>query len=421
MQYLVYITIFLIPFYFFRFSFEIGDFLIKTNIFEVSVGVSFLLSLLFSANKIKDVLIRKNWYTIGLVLLFILSSVIGVLVAPDQTKAVGIFKGWFLIPLMLAWSVYCNFNKENIYKISWPILLSLITVSVWTVLQKTGLVTTAFYQNGDANFTGYIDQNRFFGPFESPNYLPMFLIPALFLSMPLFEKINNYRYKILLYFVYLLPLYAVILSQSRSGIVTIVISLLLYLNYRYLNVMKAHHRSPFKWHVFSGTWLIVNIYSMFFVMKYLADNVGSDSIRAEIYRYSTVDLLPHNWLFGLGLGNFQKAIGHISLTDFPFQQFGLPYAVHPHNLLLAMCLNLGILGLISFIFIVVKILQSAFSTDHYFRGPIVAAIFAVIIQGVFDTTYFKNDLSAMFWLIFVTAILITDKTRSAQKRVITNE
>ena len=280
-------------------------------------------------------------------------------------------------------------------------------MSGWAILQKIGIVTTAFYQNGDLGFLEYLNQGRVFGPFESPNYLPMFLIPMAFLSIPAGEKIKNWIARALYHLLYVLPIAAVFWSNSRAGIITLVICLLFFLNYRFLNILKAHHRTPFKWHIFAACWLAVNLISISFVIKYLTDNVGSDAIRAEIYHYSVYHLLPTHWLFGLGLGNFLPAIAGISLNNVSFQQFGLAYSLHPHNLFLAVWLNLGLTGLLSFVFIVIKIFQNAFSTDHIYRGPIVAAAFAVLIQGMFDTTYFKNDLSAIFWLVFVLATIIS--------------
>lgn len=407
MQYLTYITILLIPFYFFRFSFEIEGLLVKTNIFEVAVVTSFVLSTILSINKVKSVLEKELNFETLLIVIFILSAIIGLIVSPDNIKALGILKGWFLIPLMLAWTIKINFDKENIYKIGYPIFISVLIVSVWAILQKIGAVTTAFYQNGDPGFTEYLRQGRVFGPFESPNYLPMFLIPMAFLSIPAGEKIKNRILQALYYLLYALPVTAVFMSGSRAGIITLIICLLFFLNYRYLNILKARRRTPFKWHIFASCWFAANLISIYFVMRYLADNPGSDAIRAQIYNYSVYHLLPEHWLFGLGLGNFLPAITGVSANNLSFQQFGLPYALHPHNLLLAIWLNLGLLGLLSFMFIVIKIFQNAFSTDHIFRGPIVAAAFAILIQGIFDTAYFKNDLSAIFWLIFILALIIS--------------
>lgn len=406
MQYLIYLTICLIPFYFFRFSFEAGGILVKTSIFEALVAFLFVSSVTLSGSKIKEIFARQHRFEVLIIVLFILSAIIGVIVSPENLKALGILKGWFIIPLMLVWTIRVNFNKDNIYKIGYPIFISVLIVSGWAILQKIGMITTAFYQNGDMVFIEYLRQGRVFGPFESPNYLPMFLIPMTFLSIPAGEKIKNRIVKALYYFFYLLPVTAVFLSGSRAGIITSVVCLLLFLNYRFLNILKARHRTPFKWHVFGLGWLVANLISISFVIKYLADNIGSDGIRAEIYNYSVYDLLSEHWLLGLGLGNFLSAIAQISLDNPSFQQFGLSYSLHPHNLLLAIWLNLGLIGLLSFIFIVIKIFQNAFSTDHVFRGPIVAALFAVIIQGIFDTTYFKNDLSAIFWLIFIIAGII---------------
>ncbi|MDO8444025.1 MAG: hypothetical protein Q7S80_00785, partial [bacterium] len=97
----------------------------------------------------------------------------------------------------------------------------------------------------------------------------------------------------------------------------------------------------------------------------------------------------------------------ISKNDIDFQVKTLPSALHPHNVYLAMWLNLGILGLIIFVIMVVNFFRRLWPQRNYYLALcLMAAMSAILIHGLFDTTYFKNDLSAIFWLILAFAELI---------------
>ena len=125
---------------------------------------------------------------------------------------------------------------------------------------------------------------------------------------------------------------------------------------------------------------------------------NSSSVRLEVY---TIDfyLLERNWLLGIGLGQFPAkyqlstfdALGHA-----PYEYEML----HPHNLYLAFWLNLGVLGIIALLIIIINsfrhLINSSSDKDIVLLG---GAMFAIIlIHGFFDTPFFKNDLAYIFWL-----------------------
>ena len=43
------------------------------------------------------------------------------------------------------------------------------------------------------------------------------------------------------------------------------------------------------------------------------------------------------------------------------------------------------------------------------------AMIAIIIHGLFDTTYFKNDLCALFWLILALRYIVYDEKTDRSK------
>ena len=78
-------------------------------------------------------------------------------------------------------------------------------------------------------------------------------------------------------------------------------------------------------------------------------------------------------------------------------------ALHPHNLFLAAWLYGGIFGLAGFIGIlwgVAKKIKVGLRSDDRAFYLAVAAFFAVTLaHGLVDTTYWKNDLALLWWIL----------------------
>lgn len=403
---LLYAAAFLIPFYFFRIRFGF----ISTNFFEIFVLFS-LISFLFQAPR--EFLNRRLW--VSLIILAII-SVIAILVSPDKYHALGIAKGWFLAPAVFGWLVYKNFDQKNLFKLAIPLFISVLVVAVWALLQKLGIVDTRFYQAGNDSFDQYVTQGRAFGPFESPNYLAMFLVPTSVLSLLMLEAIRSKIGKATVAFSLVLPLLAVYFSGSRAGVIATVIAVALYFNYRYVNKRWATEKRPFRWAVFVTGWVVASV-AYFIYSLYLVKNpIGGDAVRIDIYKYSFQMLEKgKHFIFGIGLGDFQAELMTLALPDL-FKEIGLNYALHPHNLLLAMWLNLGLLGLAGFVFVVTLFLKWCYESKSLVRAALIAAMFAMLVHGFFDTTYFKNDLSAIFWLL-IAGSLILHREKKHEKNI----
>jgi O-antigen ligase len=83
-----------------------------------------------------------------------------------------------------------------------------------------------------------------------------------------------------------------------------------------------------------------------------------------------------------------------------------------------MWLNLGLLGLIAFTWIlVVTFKRSAYHFKKFASTEInsapklrvlgMALLVSILVYGLFDTQFFKNDLSVLFWVI-IAVIFVAD-------------
>lgn len=384
MQYLIFFTIFLIPFYFLRFTVA-G--VLPTNVFEVAVTITFLVGVFFAFKRKKFVLGSPIPY------LLIVAVSAAILLSNSISNGLGILKGWFIIPLLLYLLIINNFDQKNIAKISIPLYLDTLVISAWAIAQKFGIITTLFYQRNDLSFNQYLSEHfRVFGPFESPNYLAMFLVPVGFLSIAIFQYVKPIWLKILLALTYLLPLAALFLSGSRGGAIALILAALIYL--------FIDKKDKFLDSAIISTGLAIVVFLAFAIAAYkFGFNPANDAIRIEIYKYSW-SMLKENWAFGIGLGNFHDSIAAITPMAENFRTFALPYALHPHNIFMAFWLNAGLVGIFTFLLVIINFFWQMMKNQskNLIWGGAFMAMIAILTHGLFDTTYWKNDLSAIFWL-----------------------
>ncbi|QQG49776.1 MAG: O-antigen ligase family protein [Candidatus Berkelbacteria bacterium] len=362
----------LIPFYFFRFT--IG---VPTNIFEVALALAIVVLLAERARSQRPLsgLPWAVWF-------FLAAATLSLLLNGLDTVALGIWKGWIVVPVLYFWLVRNLHSTSRLALLGKPFWLGLLAVLLWASLQKLGLVTTAFYQVGDPSFDQYLSSGRLFGPFESPNYLAMYLVPASFLGayFVLRDRQNLKLWAAIL----VVAGVAVYWAGSRGGLLALGAAAALGLGVTYF----PWRRLPSSAAILVGLGAIsASIWQII---------VGPDNLRREIYSYSLA-LIKSNWLTGIGLGKFQEKVAEVSGDNSHFTEFGLRYALHAHNVYLQFILTMGILGLFSWLVVIVQFFLALTRQRPLFLS-LGAAMMAILIHGLFDTTYFKNDLAVLFWL-----------------------
>jgi O-antigen ligase len=112
----------------------------------------------------------------------------------------------------------------------------------------------------------------------------------------------------------------------------------------------------------------------------------------------TLRMLSHHFVFGIGLGNYESAMG-------PFWQ-DLPHVIYPHNIALNFWAVTGLLGLAAFAWLAIRALMLGWRgwREHpaewrpYDLGVMLALV-AMVVHGLVDVPFFKNDLSLEFWAL----------------------
>ena len=142
---------------------------------------------------------------------------------------------------------------------------------------------------------------------------------------------------------------------------------------------------------------------------FLQDRSGQ--IRLSIWQ-ETGRFLKDHPLSGAGLASYTEKIKPYHTT---LNGEGIEIFHHPHNIFLTMWVNLGLLGLISFLIIIIWFIKQSLSKNNLtmkqFSNETIflfASMTVIIITGLVDSPYIKNDLAILFWLL-PALVLITQK------------
>jgi len=407
-RYLTYVSPFVFPLYLLKFK-MLGIPFTALEVFCYVLFGFFLLSLAFGATKLTwQKPLRYYWLAAFLLLL---GATIGVLIAPHfinlpsgelldaQKVALGVWKGWIVAPLLYFAAVTQVIRSEK----ETALLVRLFVYS-------SALVALAAY--GFALFNNGITYDlRLSGFFESANYLSLYLVPPILFSVMLIlrrpEKLRWFDY----FDLSSLAIMGHALFFTRSYAAIIAVFGALFFGFLWLmgrrrltsrNGLIALFVMALTFAVIVATQIHTAKFRQFLDFK----NRSSSTVRLEIYEVAT-GLIRENWLAGIGPGLFQaqyQTRGRENLGHIPME-WNIP---HPHNIFLAFWLNSGLLGLLAFLALIIL-------AHCRFTYPLVV-FWGILIHGLFDTPFWKNDLAMIFWLVIaVIVILQTYGTHTSQK------
>ena len=399
---------------------------IPTTFLELSI---YLLAIIWLFKKLKF----ENWKIGNLlkiencklkifilpIVLFILAALISTIISPDKRLSLGILKGWFFNPLLF---LIIFIDQIRTHKhIRW-VVASLSLIILW--LSGYGI---AEYFIAPKNLIEYLRLDSFF---TSANYVTMLTVPItvlllgyIILTLKQYNNIkieqknnktkkqlefSSFCFLVFLFSCFLISTTAIYLTRSYSGWLGLGVGL-------FILLLLIPTKRKIKFSVIT----ILIILSTFFLytqksnpkIQALTDFTGRTAIhsRVQIWKTST-SIIKDNPILGIGLGNFhEKYLEYLPKTI----KTPLEYAViKPHNLYLNLWLETGLLGLVSFIWLIVNFYRINLkkSIINYPSQRLVglwpklsiiniSAMTALLTQGLFDTPYFKNDLSMLFWIL----------------------
>lgn len=364
---------------------------LPTNVFEVLV---YLLA-------ITSVILNPSWRKLSkpekLALAIIaLISLISLIVSPSKRDALGIMKGWIVPAMLVYWMLKNAITNEKDAKLMlrWMVIQGALVAIIAIAQQIPAVQQWWIKQYPDLG--QYLNTGRAVGLYNSPNAAAMILVPALIICWQLQSRsLDNAKpdkidwINFLIFIITALGLYE---TKSRGGFIALIVGLIVYILWIKRQRVWAHI-------IVVGTFLISNpiVYSI--VAKRNPNNMD---IRVNIWQKSW-ELIQHNWFLGVGLGNFHNKFAEYTLHQPNYDEYITPYAIHPHNIILYICLSFGLLGIFGFVYFIYWLHKSTLGTKSPLAMLGAVLILTMLIHGMIDLTIFKNDL--IIW--FATAVVLT--------------
>lgn len=363
-----------LPSYLIRF--EIGPF--PTTLLEIFLLIIFVR---FFLSRPKILFKRSDWP----IALLLIASIVSTFVAPDRLAAFGILKAYFIEPIILFFIVRTVVTTEqDRNKILSALGLGAIFVSAFAIFQKI---------TGHGLPPPWDFERRVTGLFEYPNALGLYLAPIITIAfLKLFSKINK-KNGILWLLAAAFGLTAIIFSKTEAALVAIPASI--FISFSCLAFRTTQKRSKQFLLPFFGLLIFLIILLMPTVSEKLLLQDDSGLVRRSQWR-ETWEMLQDRPLFGAGLSGYPTALRPYH-TDRQYEIFQ-----YPHNIVLNIWSELGLLGLIAFLWLAFEIIiglsRPQFSIINY-RLLAFSALLTMTIHGLVDVPYFKNDLAVMTWLL----------------------
>ena len=383
-----------------------------------------------------------------LILLFIFSATISIFIAPDLYKALGIWKAYFIEPIILL-LIGLNLFKParttaaakgggtesalNLFKparttaavfgggteivlnsknIIFALSISALLVSLFAIYQKfTGfMVPYTFWGKGEVfRVTSFYGFPNAIGLFLAP-LVPLFFYTVISNLPKAGEKSLRWgksTYKGFLAALgmtglIILSLLSICFAHSTGAVVALFSGLIITgLFFKKTRIFSI---------IFILLILLLLVLSLWngFIFNFIPEKIiqeltlqdWSGFVRKVGWQES-LEMLKNNFIFGAGLSGYPEVFAEYHKIDF------IEIFQYPHNIILNFWSEIGLFGLLIFILLIIyyyaRIIKS--KGNIWLKFALFWSMMVILIHGLVDAPYFKNDLAILFWVLFLLVLL----------------
>jgi putative inorganic carbon (HCO3(-)) transporter len=369
-------------------------------------------------------LINAEWATL---------SVAPYLTALSLFKSICFFQLFALVLLLAP-------HKKQLNTIIYALIISGLVQALYGILMMVnnleGVLFSEFFLENSGNHTSYVS-----GGFTSRNHMANYMAMCVAMGLGLLisqmrdSTTKNFKAHVLsliewllspkafVRFSILLMSAALIMTRSRMGNAAFFTSLLIASVIALICFLKGKH-SPRKAVILIGSLIVLDILIMGTVvgLDKVVERIENTSTETEMRDESNTDALDY-WqdypLLGSGLGTFEV----------PFQQYKTPdlkeyHRKYAHNDYLQFATEIGIVGILLLISIVIltlfRAIRTLYSTkDPLRRGISFSVVMIVIIMIVHSTVEFNLQIfaNAATLVIILALAWVTVQRKNGSRRV----
>jgi O-antigen ligase len=337
----------------------------------------------------------RTSYDIPIVLLLV-AGVIGIIVSPDHTRALGIYRAYFVEPILIFYVAVDLIRTRDE-------LRTVLLVAAAGALVMAGGQIVLFMATLARHSIQIDDAPSFLN--TSANAVALFLEPPLAFAAGFALFPTTVKERWLGVASLSLLLVAMVLTLSRAAYAALAVLAVVLV----LSVPSRRLRLGV---VGALALVLLVVLELPFINQRLGTLNHSVELRLSIYNQA-VSMLKQRPILGAGISGFPIRVA-------PFRPQGQEIELYPHDLWLTSWSELGLLGLIAFAAIFFGLLwrgwRARTRAQDIYRPVIwgsVGALLLYLVHGLFDSPYWKNDLSVEFWLIAALQVIAIRGAKAA--------
>ena len=318
-------------------------------------------------------------------LLFLAAGAISVFVAPDQRAALGLYRAYFIEPMAFGLVLL---NVVSTPRRALGVAGGLAVGGLLVGLANSAVVVEALRQH-----TYDVVNTPPVVVYNTANAVALFLGPLIAFGGAIALHSAGRTERWLAAGAVLLGLICMVLSFSRGGYLAMAaVALGLALTHRWRwRLLTAS--------VLASVALLAISPIRHRVLTEFDLSNGHNTLVGRFHLWSVaLQMLRDHPVFGAGLSGFATVIGPY------WNPTNIDRFTYPHNIVLNSWSETGILGLVAFGWIIVIGFmrswhgwRSASAEWKYIHLGVLLALLAVVVHGLVDVPYLKNDLSLEFW------------------------
>ncbi len=338
---------------------------------------------------------RLDWRNpyLGPTILFLLAGAISVVVAPSQVAALGLYRAYLIEPILFAFVLVQAVTSARRALL---VLAGFAVAGVAVAVPNALLVLAALRAHTyDATQTPPVVI------YVNANALALFLGPLIAVAAALLLHARDRYVRIASAIFLLVAVPSMLLSFSRGG----------YLGLAAVAIGLALSHRRWIWLLAGATAggiLVALIPPVFHRLSVQFQNVSGTTLfgragRLELWSV-TIKMLRQHPIFGAGLSGFAQRIAPFWNANHS-ERF-----IDPHNIALNVWVETGILGFTAFAWLLMVGFWLTWRGWHHsgiewrpIELGILLALIAIVVHGLVDVPYFKNDLSLQFWTLLALA------------------
>ena len=376
--------------------------LVKSYIASFGVSILMFLSLYYKCNN-SDVQLKINYIKSSLLLLFIFGT-FSALWSVNFDFTVTKWLLWLIAASSFILAINISIENNSLIKLSWGLILAAGVIAVIGILQ---------YLFDPFNLAQNSSPASTFGN-KNIAIQPIILILPLSIFLLLSKQVQNLKAWALITITSLVVVY-IFYATTRSAWLAVIIELLLIALYLIANRIKL--REWIDWNKNKGYATIFGILIILVLINLspssfsnnpvlndlfveasetifsLTDSVSGQAITSTSLRYeiwqTALNMFYDSPLIGTGLGSYSQ-----NLASEGYATWVINNTTHPHNDLLELAVELGLIGLVIFITVVisliigiVKIIKNTRSDVNFFYYLLFTALAGSFVNMQFSAPY----------------------------------